>query len=377
MMAHEILPLVCSVILLGPALGIDQMWTHKVDVIRIQNNGSQIRTIFLPKLSSTSNMDIVGGSGLNSSNLVFDSNWFTDKPKNHSASYIDNEVRTVAKQNVLGKRGKNFYTKFTKPFKKMQDGNFSTYSILHSQKQHSSGNRSFTPAIQFNVGANKIAKYGLVGTCYHAVECDAIEGRPLGPCAQGYGVCCYDVAGLVQQLLVTPGTWVSRVCRRGVGLLAPGTYNVVDRQHCTLSSVSQPNSLPSAGLSAVLHESLLTSASVESLLAGLVLEIVLCPREVVPEEPIESCMNMKLEAGTITVLGDTGRTVSVYEHLPQVGVNFINSLLGSIKMLKVFKALLKCFLASHTFYTADEFLAFKWETTELETAGLLECEPFG
>ncbi|KAG8327973.1 hypothetical protein J6590_006148 [Homalodisca vitripennis] len=63
------------------------------------------------------------------------------------------------------------------------------------------------------------------------------------------------------------------------------------------------------------------------------------------------------------------RTV-VYERLPsQAGVQFLNRLPNSIKHAPTPKALktrLKRFLVSQAFYNAGEFLAFDWDTAQLE-----------
>ncbi|KAG8256082.1 hypothetical protein J6590_077103 [Homalodisca vitripennis] len=63
------------------------------------------------------------------------------------------------------------------------------------------------------------------------------------------------------------------------------------------------------------------------------------------------------------------RTV-VYERLPaQAGVHFLNRLPDSIKDAPTPKALktrLKRLLVSQAFYNASEFLAFDWETAQLE-----------
>ncbi|KAG8241093.1 hypothetical protein J6590_094491 [Homalodisca vitripennis] len=60
----------------------------------------------------------------------------------------------------------------------------------------------------------------------------------------------------------------------------------------------------------------------------------------------------------------------VYERLPsQAGVQFLNRLPNSIKHAPTPKALktrLKRFLVSQAFYNAGEFLAFDWETAQLE-----------
>ncbi|KAG8277500.1 hypothetical protein J6590_041667 [Homalodisca vitripennis] len=57
----------------------------------------------------------------------------------------------------------------------------------------------------------------------------------------------------------------------------------------------------------------------------------------------------------------------VYEHLPmQTGVHFINRLQNKIENTstpKMLKTRIKLCLASNTFYSVDEFLAFNWETT--------------
>jgi len=71
---------------------------------------------------------------------------------------------------------------------------------------------------------------------------------------------------------------------------------------------------------------------------------------------------------------DTYRTgrhrTGVYEHLPsQAGVRFINKLPVSIKDAptpKALKSRLKRFLVSQAFYSAGEFMAFDWVTTQLD-----------
>ncbi|KAG8295498.1 hypothetical protein J6590_079005 [Homalodisca vitripennis] len=78
--------------------------------------------------------------------------------------------------------------------------------------------------------------------------------------------------------------------------------------------------------------------------------------------------------GTANYRTGRHRTV-VYERVPsQAGVHFLNRLPNSIKDVPTPKALkthLKRLLLSQAFYNASEFLAFDWETAQLEDS--LRC----
>lgn len=134
----------------------DQAWSNNVNIIRIQNNGSQIRTIFLPKHINNTNFSAGNKSRSEIDNTLNNENSTrtvfptvnTEKHKNDSFNMLE---QNPLNQSRLSTITKHIYKK-----------HHLTPNILKTKYNDHSTNRtlssSYLPKVEIKINADKIGK---------------------------------------------------------------------------------------------------------------------------------------------------------------------------------------------------------------------------